>query len=331
MDVQLGRWHVVDAMAERYMHESPYAYVGNNAISRTDFMGLTYQYKDPDNNRLDNLLHGGGINNYLNGLNNHLNDNLHGIGGASYGSNGWTSSRASAGGHYVTNTTVVYEDVWEVDKNGKKINLLETNEISRTSETHWAWDSFSFTGKVARDYKRIVAKSKGKVSPTMIALAHFLRNSRFIPITIPPFFTKNPFYGAEAISGDLGVLGFAGEADRGLVLILAGDDIGKLLSYKELSDVSIAMEADGGIEIARLDFTGNYNDFKSEYIYGKRHKVWIGVGLSPESYGFGIGTSVSWGKARGTSHYIITTALSIGWGIAPLPIMPGYNHGTINP
>ena len=29
-DPQLGRWHVVDPLAEKYPHESPYIYVGNN-------------------------------------------------------------------------------------------------------------------------------------------------------------------------------------------------------------------------------------------------------------------------------------------------------------
>lgn len=40
MDVQLGRWHVVDAIAEKYLSTSPYAYVENNPINRVDVMGL---------------------------------------------------------------------------------------------------------------------------------------------------------------------------------------------------------------------------------------------------------------------------------------------------
>jgi RHS repeat-associated protein len=43
---QLGRWHVANAMAENYTSQSPYNYVGNNPISRTDFMGLTYSRKN---------------------------------------------------------------------------------------------------------------------------------------------------------------------------------------------------------------------------------------------------------------------------------------------
>ncbi len=39
-DAQLGRWHVVDAMAEYYFSESPYAYVQNNPINYRDYWGL---------------------------------------------------------------------------------------------------------------------------------------------------------------------------------------------------------------------------------------------------------------------------------------------------
>ncbi len=40
MDPQLGRWHVVDALAEMYLSTSPYAYVMNDPINRIDVMGL---------------------------------------------------------------------------------------------------------------------------------------------------------------------------------------------------------------------------------------------------------------------------------------------------
>ena len=40
LDPQLGRWHVIDALAENYMSHSPYAYVMNNPINYYDVMGL---------------------------------------------------------------------------------------------------------------------------------------------------------------------------------------------------------------------------------------------------------------------------------------------------
>lgn len=43
LDPQLGRWHVADAMAEAYYSTSPYAYVANDPVNYTDFMGLLLQ------------------------------------------------------------------------------------------------------------------------------------------------------------------------------------------------------------------------------------------------------------------------------------------------
>ena len=42
LDPQLGRWHVVDALAEKYYSISPYAYAGNNPINNIDVAGLSY-------------------------------------------------------------------------------------------------------------------------------------------------------------------------------------------------------------------------------------------------------------------------------------------------
>ena len=39
-DAALGRWHVVDPLAEKYYKVSPYAYGGNNPVNRVDFYGM---------------------------------------------------------------------------------------------------------------------------------------------------------------------------------------------------------------------------------------------------------------------------------------------------
>ena len=39
-EAQLGRWHVIDAMAEKYTGTSPYVYVMNNPVNNVDIMGL---------------------------------------------------------------------------------------------------------------------------------------------------------------------------------------------------------------------------------------------------------------------------------------------------
>ena len=43
MDPQLGRWHVVDALSEKYYSGSPYSYAGNDPVSNIDVAGLSYQ------------------------------------------------------------------------------------------------------------------------------------------------------------------------------------------------------------------------------------------------------------------------------------------------
>jgi RHS repeat-associated protein len=42
-DPQLGRWHSVDPMAEMYINESPYCYVGNNPLIFIDPNGMAYK------------------------------------------------------------------------------------------------------------------------------------------------------------------------------------------------------------------------------------------------------------------------------------------------
>jgi len=64
-DAQIGRWHVVDPLAEKYYDWTPYNYVGGNPVKRIDLFGLdwytdkdgTYQY-DPKINEKSKLANG---------------------------------------------------------------------------------------------------------------------------------------------------------------------------------------------------------------------------------------------------------------------------------
>jgi RHS repeat-associated protein len=47
-DQQIGRWGVIDLMAEKYFHETPYNYAGNNSILLIDIEG---KYKYPSNKK----------------------------------------------------------------------------------------------------------------------------------------------------------------------------------------------------------------------------------------------------------------------------------------
>lgn len=45
-DAQIGRWHVVDPLAEKYMSENPYNSVANNPISRFDINGMEWETEE---------------------------------------------------------------------------------------------------------------------------------------------------------------------------------------------------------------------------------------------------------------------------------------------
>jgi hypothetical protein len=164
-----------------------------------------------------------------------------------------------------------------------------------------------------------------------IQIAQFLRNSPMLPSLFWPFLLPNPFYQAEAIAGDFGVNAFfMNEADIGGAFILAGDDIGEFVPYYELTEWAVAYELSGGVEIFRIDYTGESKSFKAEYIYGERTKVYLSVGMQPESLGFGLGGNYAWSNTE-TGFKVKAFGVSFSWGVCPLPVSIGINKGTIYP
>ena len=342
MDAQLGRWHVTDAMAESYMSTSPYAYVMNNPISHIDVMGLYmgggYPYTGPkpylDSN---SSRHGGGM-----FYQNNMPGTLNGL--------DRTYNRSRAEGSYSTGTlSGHWEDEYEYtettklwvyfDGEGRYIRTeKESVEFSKrqTGRRRWVLDEYGIDGPAAQGFFRTLNGGNG-TPKWRKALAYVLRNSRFLiipnyPVPFFPLIIANPFYGAEAVSGDIGVLGFAGEADLGAAFILSGKDAGEIVPYTEITGPSIAFELDGGIEICRIDIRGgSSDDFEKRFIFGKRDKAWVSVGLQPESFGFGVGGSVAKSNPKGTPYTIIATGISVSWGVSPSPIIGGWNQGQINP
>ncbi len=164
------------------------------------------------------------------------------------------------------------------------------------------------------------------ISSFMKLYAYLIRNSitEIIPNTGIGLLKINPFYKAEAISGDLGIVLGGTEYDGGGILVLAGNDAGKIIPYGEIGYIGIAPEVSTGLEFGRIDYTGNVKNFTSNMLLGERTKIWGGIDVGPS-----LGAGVAWGKPIRNPNYIISTTLSIGVGASPFAISGGLNHGIV--
>ena len=289
-------------------------------------MGLTYQWKDPDEyNAIDSWLGGGGIGSVVNNLVNHLNNNLHGISSTGGWSNSNSSGFTGIGGQYVTTTTTKYKDWY--DQNG---NYLNTQVLSETSETFWVWDEFSFSGKAAQRYYKRLTGGRGGLSgtdPSMIMkyIAWYIRTTKSIGGM------RNPFYNAVAIFGDAGGTLFGQELDKGLIFVLAGEDAGLITDYREVvkgvgTDLGIGLEFGAIFMLA-----GDVGDLKVSDFGGHRWKVYGGI----ELYGtISVGGGYQFARPRDRNWLMVAAGVQGGIGVSVLqifgiPLYGGYNQGDI--
>ena len=138
-----------------------------------------------------------------------------------------------------------------------------------------------------------------------------------------PFVAPNPFYGAEAIAFDVGITFVGTEGDAGDFFILAGDEAGAFVSYSEFgggagTDLSI------GAEIARVDYSGNPSEFKSDMLFGIRSKGWVGVGEV-------IGGSIGYAESMHGGNTITASSVAFGFTISPFVVSGGYNKAEVKP
>jgi RHS repeat-associated protein len=209
------------------------------------------------------------------------------------------------------------------NKNSKPPDWYINNE---TNEVVWKDGSSEYEGFTHLGYGPSKSINVYGGSSLMKKYASFIRDSMFevIPNTGIGPLKLNPFYKAEAISGDIGIVIGGTEFDGGAFMVLVGNDAGNILPYKEIGFMGLAPEVSGSIEFGRIDYTGNPNVFKSEMLFGERTKVWGGIDV-----GASLGAGVAWGKEKLYNSHIISTTFSFGAGVSPFVISGGFNYGTV--
>jgi RHS repeat-associated protein len=151
-------------------------------------------------------------------------------------------------------------------------------------------------------------------------LAAYIRNTRYFGGNST---TPNPFCGAVAISGDIGGSLVGAEKDFGGIFIIAGEDAGEFVSFSELAG-GAAPDGSVSVEFARIDFSGNANVFKKDYLFGERTKGWFGAGLV-------LGGNVGFAISKVGDYSVTATSVSIGVALSPITISFGLNIGEIKP
>ncbi len=148
MDPQLGRWHVIDALSEKYYSHSPYAYTKNDPINHVDVMGLasmSVPYLHIGSTHAGSADLWGFFHNYD-------------FAGTFDNAGGSSSGGGYASGHWedVDKTWEIVTD-WFV--NGKYVDTRTTYEVRPGKE--WAWDHIDLGGKAAQDFYRAFIGGKG--------------------------------------------------------------------------------------------------------------------------------------------------------------------------
>ena len=156
MDPQLGRWHVIDALSEKYYSHSPYAYTMNDPVNHIDVMGLASMqipYLHIGSTHAGTADLWGFFHNYdFNGT----FDNAGGMSGN--GGNG-----GGASGHW-EDVNKIWEIVTDWYVNGKYVDTRTTYEQRPGKE--WVWDRINLGGKAAQDfYRKFIYGRNGLAGP----------------------------------------------------------------------------------------------------------------------------------------------------------------------
>lgn len=173
-------------------------------------------------------------------------------------------------------------------------------------------------------YINVVERRQSFFEKVRLQAADFLRNSPFLGLT------GNPFFKADAAFVDLGGCFVGAEYDRGILFVLAGQDIGAVLFYSEQAG-GMSTDAGIGLEVGRIDATIPSEDFRAEHLFGPRMKYWTGFSPTGEFFGVGAAYSFSSVKIGGKDYTVHSTAIQGGLSISPFPFVTGggVNQGLI--
>lgn len=308
-DPVLGRMLQVDPMAGKYASLTPYNYSFNDPVYWNDPSGA-----EPP-------------------------------GGQSYynGSPVWT--RDWYGG-YQTNPSFSGYDLWAIENGAGSpgASLLLDGAIGERNAQNWVRNYLGINAQAGYTYSRETITGYGimphyqtgeefagnvyeynyNIFQTQncpsCGFADFLRNTQSFG-NYP-----NPFYGAEAIFADAGWSFVGAEGDQGGFFILAGKDKGKFVSFKELAGGG-APDAGVGVELGRIDVSGNPSMFTSNDLFGNRDKAWASYLL--------VGGAYTWGATQ-DGRKVSSMSIQIGPSLNALEFIlggfsGGYNYGTIKP
>lgn len=152
-------------------------------------------------------------------------------------------------------------------------------------------------------------------------IADFLRLSPILPQLAFPYFMINPFFGADAIYGDLGVLLIAVEA--GYFFILSGDNRGDIIPFTEIGG-GAGTEICVGTEIGRVDYFGP-GKFNVDYLFGDRNR--FSASIFPLGQGLSLGAGVSRSAGLDNGGRVYSTSVNFSFGVT-MPSWAGFNFNT---
>jgi len=297
-DSRLGRFLSVDPRSHEYRWQSSYVFAKNSPLKYVDLLG-----EGP----------GDAVKN--------------GEGPAAYAKRNGTTMHQLAKANptkfknYPSDGTLAQQNAYWADNSGKnwQIHPGQSLEVGNTKQSI---EPLNRTAQQTKPQTESPANLKKPIDYGA-KVADVIRNSPFLPTG-----TVNPFFGASAIVGDIGLILVGAESDIGGVFMLVGPDKGKFYGFYEIAG-GIAPEGGVGVELGRIDYWGNNSQFDHKDIYGSREKYFASVSPFGEFLSIGVGCATS--RDQQTGALITTTALQVGLGLSTPFVSGGYNTGNVIP